>query len=149
MTVDTPARPLPIPMDWDRGYWQAAAEPRLVVQACGSCGEVRSLPRLMCPTCGSFEFDWPQASGLGTIYSWTVLRRSFHPSFVAMPMFMAVVELDDHPMVHVVSNLVDHEGQLLDPATAAGQIVIGAPVEVAFQDLGEITLPQFRLRANP
>ena len=145
-----PLRPLPTPADWDRGYWEAAARGSLVVQTCAGCGLVRNFPRLLCPDCASFDFEWVPAKGTGTLYSWSVLRRSFHPGFVDLPLIIAIVELDDHPTVHLVTNLVDlADGVLDDPEECQRVLELDAPVEVTFERLATITLPQFRLVRPP
>ena len=142
-----PLRPLPTPTEWDQGYWDAARRGELVVQSCAECGVVRSFPRLLCPDCGSFEFVWLRTQGTGTLYSWSILRRSFHPGFTDLPLIVAIVELDDHPGVHLVTNLLDVPPEVLDDAAACEQFIeIGAPVEVTFERFETITLPQFRLR---
>jgi uncharacterized OB-fold protein len=148
MKIDTGnrERPLPIINDWDKGYWEAAAQHRLVVQACATCGEVRSFPRLMCAECGSFEIEWLPASGRGTIYSWTVARRSFHPHFAELPIAIAVVSLEDYPTVHLVANIANIPREVLDdPERCKATLKTGSLVECVFEDFGETTLPQFRL----
>lgn len=145
-----PLRPVPTPTDWDRGYWEAAAQESLVVQSCTACGLVRSFPRLLCPDCASFDFEWIAAKGTGTLYSWSVLRRSFHPGFVDLPLIVAIVELDDHPTVHLVTNLVDVPAKVIeDIAECERFLPLGAAVEVTFERLADVTLPQFRLAARP
>jgi uncharacterized OB-fold protein len=140
------ARPLPTPTEWDRGYWDAARENRLVVQVCADCNEVRSFPRLGCPSCGSLDFSWLPAAGTGTLFSWSVLRRCFHPGFTELPLIVAIVELDDFPDVHLVANLRGVPDEVLeDPAACIEALPLGARVSVEFESLGEVTLPQFRL----
>lgn len=130
--------PLPTPFDWDRGFWEAAHEHRLVVQRCGDCKLVRNFPRIMCPSCRSLSFEWIEASGRGTIYSWSTLHKAFHPAFTDLPITILIVELDDHPQVHLV-------GQLVGDVPETGP-QIGQPVTVVYRDItDEITLPGFRL----
>lgn len=145
-----PLRPLPTPADLDRGYWEAAKRESLVVQACAACGLVRNFPRLLCPECASFDFEWVPAKGAGTLYSWSALRRSFHPGFVDLPLIIAIIELDDHPTVHLVTNLVDlPDGVVDDPDECERVLELGSPVEVTFERLATVTLPQFRLAKRP
>lgn len=133
-------RLLPTPSEWDIGFWEAARQHRLVVQYCTNCKTVRSLPRLMCPVCRSFSFDWLQASGKGRLYSWSTLYRAFHPAYADIPRTIAIVELEDHPCAHLVSTLHMPEG------VTEEQLRIGQAVEVFFTDLtDEISLPEFRL----
>ncbi len=147
--TSNPNRPLPRPGEWDEGFWAAAADGQLVVQACASCDAVRNFPRMMCPKCGSMEIRWIEASGTGTIYTWTVLRREFHPEFSELPMLVAVIALDDHPDVHLFCNLdtspygdIGPDDPQFDEA-----VYIGAPVEVTFETYNGFTMPQFRLKA--
>jgi hypothetical protein len=139
-----PVRILPTEMEWDAGYWAAARVGQLVVQACSDCGQVRSFPRIMCAQCGSMDSGWRQVSGKGHLYSWTILRRSFHPAFADVPFVVALVELDDEPSVHLVSNLVGlSKEDIEDPARAEELLWIGRPLVVEFEQRGEFALPQF------
>lgn len=133
-------RPLPTPFEWDQGFWDAAAEHRLVVQSCAKCNQVRNFPRLMCPHCRSMEFDWLPASGKGSIFSWSTLYKPFHPAFADLPITIAIVELADFPQVHLVAVL------RLEADTTEADLRIGMPVEVVFDDVAPgVAVPQFRL----
>ena len=59
--------------DWI--YRQALSEGRFVIQKCASCGSCIHYPRLLCTDCGSDELDTVEASGGGTVYSTSVIRR--------------------------------------------------------------------------
>jgi uncharacterized protein len=130
-------RPVPLPTDWDLGYWQAAGEGRLVVQRCRACDTVRGLPRPICPKCASFAFEWVPTNGAGTIYSFTILRRQFHKLFSDLPLVTCLVALEEYPRIHLVTDL----GPDIDPA----RVAIGNPVTVEFVRHGGIVLPRFRL----
>lgn len=133
-------RPLPVPNEWDRGYWDAAREGRLVVQYCAKCDKVHGLPRLMCPTCRGMDMGWRNASGKGKIHSWSTLYRAFHPAFADLPRTVAVIELDDYPQVHLTTTLHLPDGM------QESDLAIGQAVEVTFTPASaEITLPEFRL----
>lgn len=133
-------RPLPVPTEWDCGFWEAARDRRLVVQYCPQCERVHGLPQLMCPGCHGFDLQWRAASGKGTLYSWSTLYRAFHPAFADLPRTVAVVELDDYPQVHMVSTLHLPEGM------TEHDLAIGQAVEVTFTPASaDITLPEFRL----
>ena len=60
----------------DAQFRQALLEGRLSIQRCSTCGTHVFFPRVLCTGCGSAELAWVQASGLGTVYSTTVIRRS-------------------------------------------------------------------------
>ena len=94
--MTAPARPSSRQSDLARPYWEAAAEGRLLLQCCAACGKVRHYPRLLCDSCYSDAVDWKEASGRGTIHSWTVAHHAFHPAFAAeLPYALVTVDLDE------------------------------------------------------
>jgi hypothetical protein len=78
---------------------------------------------------------WFDASGKGTIYSYTVARRPTSPEFEQdVPYIIGVIELAEGP--RMTSLVVE-----LDPDT----VMIGTPVQVVFDDVNDaIALPYFR-----
>ena len=97
-------------------FWDAAARGTLMVKRCAACGQAHHYPRALCPFCGSDRTEWQPASGQGTIYSYSVMRR------VPVPYAIAYVTLAEG--VTMVTNIVDCD---LD------QIRIGQPVKVVFK----------------
>ncbi|MGE0726358.1 MAG: Zn-ribbon domain-containing OB-fold protein [Alphaproteobacteria bacterium] len=61
----------------------AAAEGRFVLPHCRACDRAHWYPRAICPLCGSAEVEWRAASGNGTIYSVSVMRRADPPYALA------------------------------------------------------------------
>jgi uncharacterized protein len=119
------------------GFWEAAADHRLVIRRCTTCGRLRHPPGPVCPSCRGTEADWKTLPGTGTVYTYTVVRQAFIPSLQEkLPYAVIAVELDDAPGVRLVSNLVD-----ADPHEAR----VGMPVEVVWEDMGpELAMPRFR-----
>ena len=116
-----PARPTPPPSELSRPYWEAAAEGRLVIQACAACGTLRHYPRLLCNRCHSDAATWQPASGQGRVHSWTVSHHAFHPSFVAeLPYTLLTVDLMEG---------VRALGRWVGPA----ELAIGQPVQGRFE----------------
>jgi hypothetical protein len=91
--------PAPVPNPETKPFWESAEEGRLLLKRCRSCGEVHYYPRAYCPFCGSGETEWQPASGGGTIYSYSVMRRA------EAPYAIAYVTLDEG--VTMMTNLVD------------------------------------------
>ncbi len=89
----------------------------------------------MCAKCGSPQWEWAKSSGKGTVFSWTTVMQPMSPQFAdVVPYSPVVIELQEG--VRMVSWLVD---------VAPGDIRIGLPVEVVFDDVTpEVTLPKFR-----
>jgi len=48
---------------------------RFLIQRCLPCQHSIFYPRMICPHCGSDQLEWFAPSGLGTVYSTTVVRR--------------------------------------------------------------------------
>ena len=101
------------------GFLDAAADERLALRVCGSCGTAQLPPRARCEACGGTAFEWRDAAGTGRVATFTVMHRS--PDQRPVPYVYAIVELDEGP--RVVTNLVDCE-----PAA----VRVGQPVRVQF-----------------
>ena len=71
-------------------FFMAAAEGRLLYKHCGACGLRHHPPRSMCPHCHSDRTEWKTSTGLGTVYSASMLRRG-----VSVPYCVAYVTLDE------------------------------------------------------
>jgi uncharacterized OB-fold protein len=84
----------------NKPYFDAAAEGKLLIKRCATCGEVHFYPRAICPYCFSDRTEWREASGKGTIYSYSVMRRG-----VPIPYAIAYVTLEEG--VTMLTNIVD------------------------------------------
>jgi uncharacterized OB-fold protein len=85
------------------GFFQAAADGRLVVRRCSSCTAVLHMPVSYC-TCGSFDVDWVEVAPAGRIYSYAVVSHQVHPDF-PVPYTVILVELSDVPEVRLIGHL--------------------------------------------
>ena len=75
--------PSPVVTVETQPFWNAARERRFVVPTCTACGKAHWYPRAICPFCGSDKIEWRAASGRGTIYSYSVMRRAKEPYAIA------------------------------------------------------------------
>jgi uncharacterized OB-fold protein len=118
------------------GWWEAAAEHRLVVQRCEACGKTRHPPGPLCPRCRSTASVWSDLPGTGSVFTYTVVRQAFIPSLAdRIPYVVIAVELDGADGARIVSNLID-----IDPA----DVSIGMRVDVVWEDMGpRLALPRF------
>ncbi len=131
-------KPLPRITAENRPFWEAARRHELRLQRCGACGRFWYPPGPVCPECLSERFEWTRVGGRGTVSSWVVFHKAYFPAFAdEIPYAVVQVELEEGP--RLISNLVD---------VPPGQIRIGMPVEVVFDDVTpEISLPRFRRMA--
>ena len=131
----TAIKPLP-PVDAEsRAYWAACNDNRLLLQVCAACGHRQHYHRRLCVRCGGVELSDLDASGAGTIRSFTIIRRAVSSAFEAdVPYVVALVTLAEGPTV--MANILDA------PLDA---LAIGASVELVFERRNEeINVPQFR-----
>lgn len=130
-------RPVPVPDEVTTAYWQGAREGVLRLPWCPSCERLHHVPSLSCPSCGLERLEQRDLSGRGSLYSWTTLADSPGPGFKDLvPLVVCVVELDEQERLLITANLIGSQ---------ADRLRIGAPVEVVFEQLDDISLPQFRL----
>jgi uncharacterized OB-fold protein len=80
-------------------FWDATAQGKLLIKKCTACGEPHFYPRGHCPFCFSDQTEWVEASGNGTIYTYSVMRRA------PIPYAIAYVTLAEGPTM--MTNIVD------------------------------------------
>lgn len=130
-------RPLPYIDQVNAPYWAAAREHRLVLLRCSDCQKYIHPPRPTCPRCQSEHVAPVEASGKGSVYSFSVMRRGGNPGFdQKIPFAVAAIELAEEPMLLTIGNILD---------CPVERVEIGMTVEVVYEELtSEVTLPQWR-----
>ena len=108
-------------------FFDATAEGKLLYGKCNACGEAHFYPRRHCPFCFSDKVEWQPASGKGTVYTYSVMRRA------PVPYCIAYVTLAEGPTM--MTNIVDCD---LDA------VRIGQAVKLVFkQSDGGAPVPMF------
>lgn len=98
-------RPLPAADHVSQVFWEAAARGELVYQECPRCGHRQFYPRAACTACAA-DPEWKQASGRGTVHTFTVIRQNWAEPFRGMlPYVVAMVELEEGP--RMMTNVTD------------------------------------------
>lgn len=128
-------KPLPTITPANAPYWQAARNHELRLPRCGDCRSWVYPIAPLCQRCWSEKLNWEKLSGRGTISSWVVFQRAFHPGFADdVPYHVVEVELEEG--MRMVSNLV---------GVGVGRIRVGMAVEAVFDNVtSEVTLLKFR-----
>jgi uncharacterized OB-fold protein len=103
-------------------FWEGVEAEEFRLQRCGSCGRAVFFPRVLCPHCHSDDLSWFRASGQGTIYSYTVVRRTWGVFAEDVPYVVVLVDLDEGP-------------RFLSRLVGDAPVEIGQRVEVVFSDL--------------
>lgn len=122
-------RPIPVPTEWNKPFWDACNEKRLVVQNCTACNLKQYPPAQRCAKCRSADnLEWKEVVGKGHTDIFFVIRDSRLKGFRDMqPINFVLVTLDEDPGLNFLSNL---------PGTPVGQVPLDAPVEVIFEETG-------------
>jgi hypothetical protein len=117
-------------------FWRAAREGRLLIMHCRACDRPYFYPRRSCPRCWSDETEWRQASGRGTVHTYSVVHQNPAPPFRNWcPYAVVLVDLDEG--VRMMANW--------DRTVDLSELAVGLPVEVAFEAINdELALPRFR-----
>jgi len=108
--------PAPTPTAETEPFWQAAREGRFLIRVCRTCERAHWYPRALCPFCFSENTEWREASGRGSIYTFSIMRRAKEPYAIAY------VKLDEGPTM--MTNIVDCNFE---------NIAIDQQVEVVFR----------------
>lgn len=124
--------PVPRPTPESAPFWEACRTRQWILPFCDTCQRYWFPPGVFCPECWGMHWRWRGASGAGTVHSFVVFRRQYHPAFPP-PYAVGVIALDEGP--HILSQLVDA------PETAWR---VGMPVRVTWRTVGEWVLPCFR-----
>jgi uncharacterized protein len=128
-------KPIPVPSPESEPFWAAAREHELKLQRCSACDHTWFPPSDICPECMSNRWTWKTVSGKGTIFSFVIFHRPYHPGFRdELPYNVSIIELEEGPRMY--SNVVGCSNEDLH---------VGMPVKVVFDDVtDEVTLPKFQ-----
>ncbi|EHK76514.1 hypothetical protein SM0020_18237 [Sinorhizobium meliloti CCNWSX0020] len=127
--------PRPPDNDINRPHWEAAAQGKLLVQRCASCGNTRFPAMSACPRCHSAESSWIECGGRGTIESFCIFHKAYWPGLkAAIPYTVLQVALPEG--LSIITNLAGMSGHA--PR-------IGATVEAVFEKVADdLVLVRFK-----
>jgi hypothetical protein len=126
---------LPSPDVETQPFWDGCKEGKFLLRHCEVCGHDHYYPRPFCPACWGDTVSWKEASGRGTLYTYSVVHVNDLPPFnERVPYIAAIVELDEGP--RVMTNL---EGIAFD------DVRVGMAVVVDFKPISDdVTIAVFR-----
>jgi uncharacterized OB-fold protein len=125
---DLPARPTAL----SEPFWAACTRGELTFQRCGDCSAIAFPPAQTCRRCLSPALTWQRSSGLGRLYSWTVVWRPVTPAFTA-PYAPAIVDVAEG--YQILTNVIN---------AVAEDLTAGLPLAVTFRRAGALCLPYFQ-----
>jgi len=133
--MDSPYdKPLPTITDLNRDFWEGCKQGRLRMQKCSACAHIRYPISHVCPRCLSYEFQWTDLSGRGSVFSYIVFHQIYNKAFAQdVPYNVALVQLEEGPRMY--SNVV---------GVPNDAVKVGDHVQVLFEAVTpEVTLPRF------
>lgn len=121
-------KPVPVPTELSKPFWDACDQQRLVMQHCLACDRMQYPPEPVCRECGAADrLGWRPVSGRGRIHGYCVMYQSRIKLLQAnQPFNIAVIELEEDPAIKLLSHL---------PGRAPGDVPVGAPVEAIFEEV--------------
>lgn len=129
---------LPSPTPETQMFWDKARLRELWLPACADTGQTFFPPRAFSPFTGG-PVTWRRASGRATLASYIIVHRPAPGFEEETPYVVAMVALEEGP--HMLANL---PGSAPEP----DELLIGTPLELIFDDRGDISIPQFRVAAS-
>ena len=135
--MNEPKRPLPRADEFDtQAFWAGTKDKEFRYQQCKQCETVVFYARRHCTGCLDGELEWEVASGRATVYTYSIVRQSYHPFFRnQVPYAVAWVDLEEGP--RILSNIVGVE----DPLT---EVAIGMPLEIEWEEHDDLCIPLFK-----
>lgn len=115
-------------------FWSGGERGELMIYRCRSCGHWFHPPNGACWRCQSTDVGPEAASGRGTVAAFTINRMPWVPG-LEPPYVVAIIALEDEPDTRVMSNVVGIDVE---------QVRTGMPVEVFFEQWGDVWVPLFR-----
>ncbi|MEE2677430.1 MAG: bifunctional MaoC family dehydratase N-terminal/OB-fold nucleic acid binding domain-containing protein [Myxococcota bacterium] len=115
-------------------WWQGFRDGKLLIQKCSDCGILRHPCRPMCGDCQSTNWESIEASGKGTVHSYTVMHHPPVPGY-GFPIPIGLIDLEEG--TRIVANIKGCEPD---------DIHIGMKVECLIEAAGEdddLMLPFF------
>lgn len=128
-------KPVPVPDEISAPFFDGAREGRLMLQHCTACRAWSFPVRERCPNCFAASLEWRQASGHGSLYTYTVMHQVMNPGFASsVPYNVAQIDLEEG--VRMTSNVIGIGNEALR---------VGMRLEAVFEDVGDgVRLPKFR-----
>jgi len=130
---EKPFRILPDLDGLNRFFWTSGADGVLRFLRCEDCGYYNHPPTSHCPACLSKRLSPSPVSGLATVHTFTVNHQPWIPGFDP-PYVVAIVEFPEQQGLRLTTNIVN---------IAPGDVRVGMPVRVLFEQYDEVWLPLF------
>jgi uncharacterized OB-fold protein len=132
------AKPEPRIDPWNKEFWAACQERRLIAQRCDQTGRVWLPPSPVSPESHDASWKWVELSGRGTVWSFVIMHQKYFESFSEdIPYNIVQIELEEGAMI--ISNLIGLKNEDLE---------IGMSVQLIWETRENLTIPMFELSSS-
>ena len=130
----------PVDSAFTRPFWDGVAAGELRLPRCTACGAWQWYPLPGTAHCPGAAVEWTAVSPMGTVFTFTVVRRPFLPGTTRddVPVVTILVELDDAPGIRLVSALRDGIEPRVGMRVTAGFPDLGGRRSVLFEAVEEV-----------
>ena len=112
-------------------FWAATANSEFNIQVCNNCQTVTWYPRTHCANCTDGDLVPRTVSGRGEVYSYSIVRQSYHPFFRNLvPYVVAWVDLEEG--VRYLTNVI---------GCPVEDVHVGMAVEISWETHEGVKLP--------
>lgn len=136
ISENKPFRLLPALDETNRHFWTGGKSGELIFLRCQECSYYIHPPSPRCPGCLTKNLAPEAVSGRGIVKTFTIVVHAFNP-MVPTPFVLGIVELEEQAGLQLMTNVIGIQPE---------EVSIGMPVEVVFEDQGEVFVPLFRPR---
>ncbi len=126
-------RQLPALSKENRDYWTGGQAGELRISQCPDCQRYTHPPSSICPFCMGRGMAPVAVCGQGNVVTFSINHHPWLPG-MPVPFVLALVAIAEAPEVWVLTNLID---------CAPGDVRIGMPVQVRFEQHEDVWLPMF------
>ncbi len=90
----------PVVDNWNKPFWAATAQRKLILQRCATTGKCFFPPAPVSPFTGRPDWAWIDATGGGELWSFVVFHQSYFDGMKdELPYPVAMVKLDEGPFL--------------------------------------------------
>jgi len=130
--TEKPFRVQPALDDENRFFWTSGEDGRLRFLRCQACGYYIQPPSPCCPTCWSRDLAPEVVSGRAEVHTFTINHHPWDGG--TEPYAIAIVTFPEQDDLRLTTNIV---------GIPPDDVRIGMPVQVTFEQRGEVHFPLF------
>lgn len=86
---------LPVITEFEKPFWDALSEKRLLVQRCMDCGHTQFPASPVCTECLSENVRWEDCSGKAELWSKVALHKAYLEPYGDVPYAVAIAKIEE------------------------------------------------------